>query len=76
MNRRRGQNFRKIFLGEFCYIGTEGGTIYRQTQILAELNIRRNAMKYSSFRFVKYAAYTFVRSHGVKFILDLGRRRC
>jgi hypothetical protein len=43
------------------------------TQILAELNIRRNTTKYLSFRFAKYSAYTFVTSHGVKFIFDLGR---
>ena len=42
-----------------------------QTQILAELNIPRNTIKYLSLPFAKYAAYTFVTSHGAKFIFDL-----
>jgi hypothetical protein len=44
-----------------------------QTQILAELNILPNTIKYISFRCAKYAAYTFVTSYWVKFIFDLGR---
>ena len=35
-----------------------------QTQILAELNIPRNTIKYLSLPFAKYAAYTFVTPHG------------
>ena len=45
-----------------------------QTQIPVELHIRRNTIKYLYFRFSKYAAYTFVTSHGVKIIFDLGRQ--